>query len=97
MNAQLQSQVVTVQVERPGVEMLDPRPNPQWLSAISQSTGGRYITPDEIESWAKGMPSTPMVSQTVQKTGLWHHPSLAGLFLGLLCMEWLLRRRNRLA
>jgi hypothetical protein len=91
-----QSQVVTVQVDRPDAEMLDPRPNPQWLVQVAQQTGGQVVPPDQIEAWAKGLPRKPVQVTRVQQAELWRHPALATIFLGVLCTEWFLRRRNRL-
>jgi uncharacterized membrane protein len=91
-----QSQVVTVQVDRPDAEMLDPHPNPQWLAEVSQRTGGQVVQPNQIGAWAKGLPRRPVEFTRVQQVELWHHPSLATVFLMLLCIEWFLRRRNRL-
>jgi len=91
-----QSQAVTVQVDRPDAEMLDPRPNLQWLAQVAQQTGGQAVPPDQIEAWAKALPRKPVQLTRVRQYELWHHPALATIFLGVLCTEWFLRRRNRL-
>jgi len=86
------SAVATVQVERPDLEALDPRPDPQWLAQVAQLTGGRVLRPDQVESWADQLPRVPRP---------WHpalgERLLGGAFLVLLCTEWVLRRRSRLA
>ncbi len=91
-----QSQVVTVQVDRPDAEMRDPRPDRQWLVEVAQRTGGSFIEPEQIETWAKTLPRRPTVLARVQQVELWHHPALATVLLAALCTEWFLRRRNRL-
>lgn len=91
-----QSQIVTVDVSRPGREMLNTRPDIQWLAQITQRTGGRLLQPDQVAGWAKDLPHTPIEVSRYRAVELWHHPVLAMLFLGLLCTEWFLRRRNRL-
>ena len=92
-----QSQVVTVQVERPDIEMLDPRPDPKWLAQVTQLTGGRMLRPDQIAEWAKTLPAKAIEARSVQISDLWNNPFLAALFFILLCTEWLARRWNRLA
>ena len=91
-----QSQVVTVRVDRPDAEMLDPRPDIQWLTALTQRTGGTSLQPEQVEAWVKTLPRRPVQLARVQQVELWHHPALATVFLVTLCVEWFLRRRNRL-
>ena len=91
-----QSQVVTVQVDRPDAEMLDPRPNAPWLADVARRTGGASLQPEQVEAWAKALPRKPVHLTQVRQVELWHHPALATVFLLTLCVEWFLRRRNRL-
>lgn len=88
------SQMVTVQVERPDLEMLDPRPDPQWLATVAQSSGGEVLEPLQIDAWARQLSATKQVSSLVQTASLWRHPALATMFFVLLCLEWILRRRS---
>lgn len=91
------SAVATVQVERPDLEALDPRPDPQWLAQVAQLTGGRVLSPDQVESWADQLPSAPRQTTRLASSGLVGERLLGGAFLALLCTEWILRRRSRLA
>jgi len=96
-NADLpQMQVLTVQVDRPDVELLRTEPDPRHLAQLAQAGAGKVLTPDEIGAWARTLAGQPVVVQHTQTTPLWRHPLLVGLFLGLLCTEWLLRRRQRM-
>jgi len=95
--SKVQSQVVTVQVDRPDIEMLAPRANPKWLSEVTQLTGGRMLRPDQVTEWARALPVKPVETRSVRTSDLWNHPVLAGAFFALLCTEWLVRRWNRLA
>lgn len=92
-----ESRVVTVQVERPDLEMLDPRPDPQWLARVAQLSGGRSIQADEIQTWARQLPATPVAHTTSETTGLWGDRLFGTAFVVLLCAEWILRRRSQLA
>ena len=91
------SAVATVQVERPDLEVLDPRPDPQWLAQVAQLTGGRVLRPDQVESWSDQLPSAPRQTTRLASSGLVGERLLGGAFLALLCTEWILRRRSRLA
>jgi uncharacterized membrane protein len=90
------SAVATVQVERPDMEALDPRPDPQWLAQVAQLSGGRVVRPEQIESWAGQLPVTPLQTTRIASSGLAGERLLGGVFLALLCTEWILRRRRRL-
>jgi len=91
------SRIVTVQVDQPDVESRDPRCDPQWLARAAQVSGGQVVPPDQIEAWARQLPADPV------ETTLRRHSGAAGdylfglAFLGLLCAEWILRRRGQLA
>ncbi|MCK4341858.1 MAG: hypothetical protein KAY37_09070 [Phycisphaerae bacterium] len=91
------SAVATVQIERPDLETLDTRPDPQWLAQITQLSGGRVIRPDQIEKWAAELPADPVQTVRAQTSGPAGDRILAAIFLALLCTEWILRRRSRLA
>jgi hypothetical protein len=89
------SATATIQVERPDLEALDPRPDPQWLARVAQLTGGRVIRPAQIESWAGQLPLAPVQTLRIASTGFAGERWLGALFLALLCTEWVLRRRRR--
>ncbi len=91
------SQVTTVQVDPPDLEMLDPRPDPQWLAQVAQMSGGRSIKPDQIAAWAQQLPHESIQRAALETTRLLGDKLLATVFLVLLCAEWILRRKNRLA
>lgn len=91
------SAVATVQIERPDLEGLDPRPDPQWLAQVAQLSGGRCVRPDQIETWAAGLPADPVPATRLRTSGAAGDRILAAVFLALLCAEWVLRRRSRLA
>ncbi len=90
------SAIATVQVERPDLETLDPRPDPQWLAQVAQLTGGRVLRPDEIETWAATLPAQPRQVTRAASSGLLGERTLGAVFLALVCTEWILRRWSRL-
>jgi hypothetical protein len=92
-----QSQVVTVQVDRPDEEAADTRVNPQFLARAAELTGGQWLKPEQIPAWAAQLPREPAMVPRYEATELWRHPALIGIFLGLLCVEWIWRRVRRLA
>jgi uncharacterized membrane protein len=95
--AMAQSQVASVEVEPDDVEMADISPQPQWLARVAQLSGGQYLQPAQIPAWAAGLAHPPTIVHEYRATELWHHPALIGIFLGLLCVEWIWRRVRRLA
>ena len=91
------TRIATVQVERPDMETLDARPDPQWLAKAAQLSGGHVLQPGRISSWVRQLPATPTQLTRVHAANLWRHPLLATAFFVLICLEWILRRRSRLA
>ncbi len=89
------SSSVTVPVTHPDMELANSRTDIRNLERIAQSTGGRILTPAELEQWRKGRETVTVKQAAV--TGIWHHPAWISLILMLLCAEWILRRLWRLA
>jgi hypothetical protein len=92
-----QSQIITVQVDRPDLETADTRAHPQWLARAAQLTGGQFLGPQQIPAWAAQLPREAPMVRYYEATELWRHPALIGIFLCLLCAEWIWRRISRLA
>ncbi|MFH1748686.1 MAG: glutamine amidotransferase [Planctomycetota bacterium] len=92
-----ESRIVSVSVQRPDLELLDPRPDPQWLARVAQLSGGRCIAPDQIQNWARELPAEPVTRTIEESTGLWGDRIFGTAFVVLLCLEWILRRRSQLA
>ena len=94
---QAQSRVVTVQVDRPDIETLNPLPNPQWLAQVAQRSGGRSIRPEQIEAWAAELPADTVRTTVRRTSGTWGDSIFGSAFLLLLCAVWIRRRRSQLA
>jgi uncharacterized membrane protein len=91
------SQVTTIEVARPDMELADVEPRPQWLTQLARSTGGHCLKPDQVAQLADELPDQPVEVFQASTVDLWRHPALAGVFFFLLCSEWILRRVLRLA
>ena len=90
-----QSRTATIHVVHPDRERHENRPDPEWLRRVTQATGGRFTTLDEVDEWE--IDDDPVKAVTVTVAGMWHHPLWAMLVFGLFCAEWILRRLSRLA
>ncbi|MFA7237805.1 MAG: glutamine amidotransferase, partial [Phycisphaeraceae bacterium] len=92
-----ESQVLTVQIRPRDLEAGVTDIDRAWLTNVSGRTGGRTMLMSELNDWAKSLPAEPTTATANTTTNLWDHPALAMLFFTCLCVEWLLRRRSRLA
>lgn len=91
------SRVATVQVDHPDLESLGPSCDRQWLARVTQSSSGHIVQTNQIEAWARQLPADP-VQRTLRRTsGAWGDSLFGTAFLGLICTEWILRRRSQLA
>jgi len=90
-----QSRTAAIHVVHPDREAHESRPDPEWLRRVTQATGGRFTTLEEVEEWE--IDEAPVKAVTVTVAGMWHHPLWAMLVFSLFCAEWILRRLSRLA
>ncbi len=88
---------VEIQVRDDPAEFRDPRPDADGLAALAEASGGQVIRDARalaaILSGAKRNPDLLIVS----RTPVWDHPLLWALLVGLLGVEWIVRRRRGLA
>jgi uncharacterized membrane protein len=74
-------------------EFLDPRPRPRVLADLAEAAGGNVLTSaSDIAALLQDMPQTAG-DAVVTRQPLWDGPLLWLLILGLLAVEWSLRRR----
>jgi uncharacterized membrane protein len=67
------------------------------LQRIASETGGRFYTADRVSALPEDVKYSGRGVTAVEERELWHMPALLLAFLTLLCTEWALRRRWRLA
>ena len=69
-------------------------PNRTSMEELARRTGGRVLTVDELDAWARNLPSekAPVMETTSQP--LWHTPWIFILAIACLCGEWAWRRTH---
>ncbi len=88
---------VEIQVREDPPEFRDPRPDSERLAALAEASGGQVIhDARSLAAILRGAKRNPEVT-IISRTPLWDHPLVWALLLGVLCLEWVLRRRRGLA
>ena len=73
-------------------ELLRPQPRPESLSPLAEQTGGQVLTtPTQLADLLRQLPATDGES-LVSRQPLWDRPWVLATLLGLLAVEWSLRR-----
>lgn len=67
-------------------------PNRPLLDEIARKTGGKVITPDQLDSLARELPAKPAPVMETFTEPLWHSPALFLLAILAMVSEWGLRR-----
>jgi hypothetical protein len=78
-------------------EMFGAAQRPGLLERVARETGGRYYTPETVEALARDIMYTNSGTTVIEQLELWDLPILFITLLGLIAVEWLLRRRRGLA
>ena len=63
-----------------------------FLKQIAQSTGGKFYPIGSWDSWRTDLHFKEQHFSRIKRIDLWNHPLLVGLFIGLLIIEWILRK-----
>lgn len=89
----------TIQVEMPDREMQHVERNDAALAPLAKETGGIYLTNlSELGKVIEALPSKARVELQIQKPiPLWDRPWVLAVLVGVLSLEWLVRRLARLA
>jgi hypothetical protein len=87
-----------VRVSRPNLEMLHPQMDRAALRTLAErSAGGRYFSVGEVSTLPDLIPDLhEEVSIRSSPTSLWDRPPLLALFVGLLALEWAIRKWHHL-
>ena len=85
-------------VEARDLELDNPSATPELLREISQTTGGRFLTPEELPGYLQDLIANPPTSsgEQIQSTRLWDNWWFLLAFVGLLTVEWALRKKRGL-
>ena len=83
----------TLTVDAYSVEFRDPGVDRAALTALSRRTGGALLEADAAVEWAAGHPLPVRETVLAGRLDLWASPWLLLPLLGLLGLEWALRKR----
>ena len=70
--------------------------NSDLLERLARETGGRYYTPENLDTLPEDISLIDTGSSRVEERELWDMPFLFLLLVGLLSTEWILRKRKGL-
>ncbi len=78
-------------------EMFGAAQRPALLERVARETGGKYYTPETAEALARDMMYTSSGTTVTEQLDLWDTPFMFVALIGLIAVEWLLRRKRGLA
>jgi hypothetical protein len=78
-------------------EFRDLKPNRPLMERLAQQTGGRVLSPEDLASFARDLPSQHAPVTETWTRPLWHTPLVFLLALACFVSEWGLRRWKGLA
>ena len=90
---QIGSDIATFQRLDGVAENFHTEQNRSLLEGLAQSTGGRYVRPQELAAVARDIPYSRGGISVQQLNDLWNMPAVFLLLMCLRCGEWLLRRK----
>lgn len=93
------SEISEFVVQGSSLELDDPAPSPATLAQIARFTGGSYADIDDgaaLDALVEAMPTQPTTAVQVRTSVLWNNPAVLVVFVTLVTIEWLIRRRNQL-
>ncbi|WP_165220834.1 VWA domain-containing protein [Aquisphaera insulae] len=84
-------------VDTPASELERTQMNEPELRKVAAATGGKFYTPLTADTLLQDLPSPAKVPlDTDPPRELWNTWPVLGLFLGLLALEWVLRKRRQM-
>ncbi len=87
----------TFRVDPPAGELERPQMNEPELLRVAQTTGGKFYTPETVQTLLKDLPKPQKVPlDTDPPIPLWNTWPVLALFLVVLTGEWLLRKRKQM-
>lgn len=70
--------------------------NPQLLTEIAESSGGQLLTPQTMDQLLELLPSLSQETTNQDEISLWDHWFILVLIMGILTVEWAIRKLNGL-
>lgn len=87
----------TAEVVTPDDELRHPEADHPLLTSLAQETGGAVLGEDSINRLPSVLPKREVRTMSIaRQETLWDRPGILGLLIGLLALEWVLRRFIRL-
>jgi hypothetical protein len=84
-------------VMRPNLEIVQPQMKKADLVTLAEQSGGRYWEVDEVKDLPAAIPDLhEEIPIRSRPTTLWDNAKVLGLLVGLLSIEWAVRKWNRL-
>ncbi|HVP14151.1 MAG TPA: hypothetical protein VMS88_01330, partial [Terriglobales bacterium] len=83
-------------VDRWSLEIARSMPDSAALAAVASATGGRVTSAARVERWARSLPARALARGRLESFRLWESLWIFALIVGLLSLEWFLRRRRGL-
>lgn len=80
------------------LELDHPAADPELMKDIANTTGGRFLRPEELNDYLQDLldnPPTDILSR-ITRTRLWDNWWFLCVFVGLMSLEWFLRKRRGL-
>ena len=75
-------------------ELDDPRAKPQAMETFAKATGGQSFAPDQGDELLKQLDLTPRTSAQTTTVAIWDLPAVMTLFIAILCIDCLVRKRR---
>ena len=93
----LQTDSIIVQIDEKNAIFVDDEPlaDPSTLASLAKMTGGESLAPEQLTSLLRRIKAQPLELELgpPKKTELWDDWPFFSLFVGLLCVEWFLRKK----
>jgi len=81
-------------VEAFNIEYLNTAMNPTLLRTVASQSGGSFVTPDRFDSLAAQLQFPRKARAVSWEVPMWNRAWLLWIFVGLLAVEWLIRKRS---
>ncbi|MBN2326356.1 MAG: hypothetical protein JXR73_04315 [Candidatus Omnitrophica bacterium] len=83
-----------LEVEQNLQEFSNAQYNPQFLQTLSRQTNGRFFPINQISGMPDVLPYKTIQEAIPYKIHIWHNPFFYIVFILIVSMEWLLRRKH---